>query len=130
MQTIECSPGYAETRFDMSHPIDTEDKKVEHPVSLASTSFILNEGEGLSTLSLSKGRTVVCSSGYPTGLQGDPSASSSTSLRDSEPSRIVSTMSLSKGRTAGGDARQSARLAIYPSQMHFGTVKKTQNKVQ
>ena len=63
MQTIECSPGYAEKRFDMNHTIDTEDKKVEDPGPCAS---ILT-----STLSLSKGRAV-CRSGSPDRPVGDP----------------------------------------------------------
>jgi hypothetical protein len=28
MQTIECSAGYVENRFDMKHPIDTDDNQL------------------------------------------------------------------------------------------------------
>ena len=78
LQTIEHSPKYVEKRFDMNHPIDLDPESNRRanpqahprvdPELCASTSFILNEGEGLSTLprtecarhevSLSKGRRV------------------------------------------------------------------------
>jgi hypothetical protein len=57
MQTIERSPEYVEKRFDMNHLIDTDpqdpnsdDERVADPELCASTSFVLNEGEELSTL--------------------------------------------------------------------------------
>ncbi|MGB2769306.1 MAG: hypothetical protein WBC88_06240 [Candidatus Zixiibacteriota bacterium] len=81
----------------MNHLIDADDKKVADPELCASTSFVLNEGEELSTLPRTE-----CARHEVSSSKGRREQATQLKFLETSIDRLLSTMDFRKTKTPNG----------------------------